>query len=58
MDEGNKTDKEKKEFLTGVIDRIDVKMESKTQHSLDIHFTHPIVNDRYNPKKQKKHSKD
>jgi hypothetical protein len=54
MDEGNKTDKEKKEFLTGVIDRIDVKMESKTQHSLDIHFTHPIVNDRYNPKKQKK----
>ena len=49
--EGEKTEKEQREFLNQVITKIDVKMKNKKEHIFDIHFKLPIVKDTLNKKK-------
>ena len=52
-------EEERKQYLTGLVDRIDVRLDSKSnEHLLDINFQYPIVDDKYvvkpDPDKQHK----
>ena len=52
-------EEERKQYLTGLVDRIDVRLDSKSnEHLLDINFQYPIVDDKYvvkpDPNKQHK----
>jgi site-specific DNA recombinase len=51
LEEGTKKPEEQREFLNGIITRIDVKMKNKTEHEFDIHYKLPIVNDKLDKKK-------
>ena len=44
---GNLGDMEKQEYLRGLVERIDVNLDSNNDHILDIRFTFPIVNDKH-----------
>ena len=51
--EGEKTEKQQREFLNQVITKIDIKMKNKKEHIFDIHFKLPIVKDTLDKKKVK-----
>lgn len=50
--EGKKDPKEQREFLNGIIDKIDIKMKNKKNHILDIHYKIPIFEDGYDRTKK------
>ena len=53
-------EEEQKQYLSGLVDKIDIKLDAKTnEHLLDIKFQYPIVEDEYVVlKKSDKVSKD
>jgi len=44
---GNLGDMEKQEYLRGLVERIDVNINSNNDHILGIRLTFPIVNDKH-----------
>ena len=52
---GKFNEEKQKAYLDGLVERIDVRLDEKTnEHMLDIRFQFPVVNDRYIPSSDKK----